>query len=84
MTQLHDRAAAIRPIVLRGLTLANNLVMAPLAGVSNLPFRLIAREAGASLAFTETVSGKGLVNGGRVDLVEPGHKLGHQRIVEGG
>ncbi len=55
----------IRPIALRGLTLANNLVMAPLAGVSNLPFRLIAREAGAALAFTETVSAKGLVNGGR-------------------
>ena len=65
MTQQHDRAAAIRPIELRGLTLANNLVMAPLAGVSNLPFRLIAREAGACLAFTETVSGKGLVQGGR-------------------
>jgi len=59
------RAAEIRPIPLRGLTLANNLVMAPLAGVSNLPFRLIAREAGAALAFTETVSAKGLVNGGR-------------------
>jgi nifR3 family TIM-barrel protein len=56
---------AIRPLALRGLTLASNLVMAPLAGVSNLPFRLIAREAGAALAFTETVSAKGLVNGGR-------------------
>jgi hypothetical protein len=58
-------AAAIQPLPLRGLTLANNLVMAPLAGVSNLPFRLIAREAGAALAFTETVSAKGLVMGGR-------------------
>ncbi len=65
MTQPDDRANAIRPIALRGLTLANNLVMAPLAGVSNLPFRLIAREAGAALAFTETVSAKGLVHGGR-------------------
>ncbi len=54
----------IRPIELRLLTLENNLVMAPLAGVSNLPFRLIAREAGAALAFTETVSAKGLVMGG--------------------
>ena len=58
-----DRAA-IRPIALRQLTLGNNLVMAPMAGVSNLPFRLIAREAGAALAFTETVSAKGLVRGG--------------------
>lgn len=56
--------SVIRPIELRLLTLENNLVMAPLAGVSNLPFRLIAREAGAALAFTETVSAKGLVMGG--------------------
>ena len=28
--------------------LENNLVLAPMAGVSNLPFRLIAREAGAA------------------------------------
>lgn len=58
-------AAAIRPIELLRLTLENNLVMAPMAGISNLPFRLIAREAGASLAFSETVSAKGLVMGGR-------------------
>ena len=55
----------IRPLALRGTTLASNLVMAPMAGVSNLPFRLVAREAGAALAFSETVSAKGLVNGGR-------------------
>jgi nifR3 family TIM-barrel protein len=58
-------AAAIRPIELRRLTLESNLVMAPMAGISNLPFRLIAREAGASLVFSETVSAKGLVMGGR-------------------
>lgn len=65
MTAPFDPRTAIHPIALRGLTLASNLVMAPLAGVSNLPFRLIAREAGAALAFTETVSAKGLVHGGR-------------------
>src|SRR3989304_1967340 len=65
MSPSDAHADAIRPLALRGLTLASNLVMAPLAGVSNLPFRLIAREAGAALAFTETVSAKGLVNGGR-------------------
>ena len=57
-------AAALQPIPLRGVTLASNLVLAPMAGVSNLPFRLIAREAGAALTFTETVSAKGLVMGG--------------------
>jgi nifR3 family TIM-barrel protein len=55
----------IRPIELRSHRLDNNLVLAPMAGVSNLPFRLIAREAGAALAFTETVSAKALVMGGR-------------------
>jgi nifR3 family TIM-barrel protein len=58
-------ANAIHPIQLRLHTLENNLVLAPMAGVSNLPFRLIAKEAGAALVFTETVSAKGLVMGGR-------------------
>ena len=44
--------------------LERNLVLAPMAGVTNLPFRLIARQAGASLVFTETVSAKGLVHQG--------------------
>ena len=56
--------ALVRPIALRSRTLENNLVLAPMAGVSNLPFRLIARQAGAALVFTETVSAKGLVMGG--------------------
>ncbi|MDH3519378.1 MAG: tRNA-dihydrouridine synthase family protein, partial [Myxococcales bacterium] len=55
---------AIHPIALRLLELENNLVLAPMAGVSNLPFRLIARQAGAALVFSETVSAKGLVMGG--------------------
>ncbi len=46
----------VRPLPVAKLTLPNNLVLAPLAGVSNLPFRLSARRAGASLVFTETVS----------------------------
>ncbi len=51
----------LRPIALRRHTLENNLALAPMAGVSNLPFRLIAKQAGAALVFTETVSAKGLV-----------------------
>jgi tRNA-dihydrouridine synthase B len=56
--------ALVHPISLRHHTLESNLVLAPMAGVSNLPFRLIARQAGAALVFTETVSAKGLVMGG--------------------
>ena len=64
MSDPRSLAATLHPIPLRGVTLENNLVLAPMAGVSNLPFRLIAREAGAALSFTETVSAKGLVMGG--------------------
>ncbi len=55
---------AVRSLALGPETLERNLVLAPMAGVTNLPFRLIAREAGAALVFTETVSAKGLVNRG--------------------
>ncbi len=55
---------ALGPLRVGHCLLENNLVAAPMAGVSNLPFRLISREAGAALTFTETVSAKGLVMGG--------------------
>jgi hypothetical protein len=61
---MHETPSPIRPLAVGSHILESNLVLAPMAGVSNLPFRLIAREAGAALTFTETVSAKGLVNGG--------------------
>jgi nifR3 family TIM-barrel protein len=36
-------------------------VLAPLAGISNLPFRLITRSLGCALAYTEMISANGLV-----------------------
>lgn len=39
--------------------------LAPLAGWSDLPFRLLCRETGAAVCCTEMVSAKGLVYGGR-------------------
>jgi len=39
------------------------VVLAPLAGITNLPFRLLAREAGCGLVTTEMVSADGLVHG---------------------
>ncbi len=43
------------------LTLKNRVFLAPMAGVTNLPFRTIAREFGCGLAFTEMISANGLV-----------------------
>ncbi|GLI39889.1 tRNA dihydrouridine synthase DusB [Geobacter hydrogenophilus] len=55
----------LNPLAIGSLTLANNLILAPMAGITNLPFRLLAREEGASLCFTEMVSVNGLVREGR-------------------
>jgi tRNA-dihydrouridine synthase B len=43
------------------VTLANNVILAPLAGITNLPFRLMAKEAGCGLVCSEMVSSHGLV-----------------------
>ena len=43
------------------LTLKNNIILAPLAGITNLPFRLMAKEAGCGLVCSEMVSANGLV-----------------------
>ncbi len=43
------------------LSLKGILIMAPLAGITNLPFRLIVKEAGCSLVCSEMVSSNGLV-----------------------
>ena len=43
------------------LTLANNTILAPLAGITNLPFRLLAKEAGCGMVCSEMISSHGLV-----------------------
>ena len=37
------------------------LLLAPMAGVTDLPFRLLAREMGCGLVYSEMVSSKGLL-----------------------
>lgn len=43
------------------VTLANNLILAPMAGVTDLPFRLLCKEQGAGLLCMEMVSAKGIM-----------------------
>jgi len=47
------------------LTLANNIVLAPMAGISDLPYRRVMKEAGAALVTTEMISAKGLLHDGK-------------------
>ena len=54
----------IQTVQLGNLSLPNRYFLAPLAGVSDWPFRLLCRELGASIAHTEMISSHGLVHGG--------------------
>lgn len=51
-------------MVIGSLALENNLLLAPMAGVTNLAMRLVARTFGAALCFTEMVSVEGLIRDG--------------------
>ena len=43
------------------VTLDNNLILAPMAGVTDLPFRFLCREQGCGMAVTEMVSAKAIL-----------------------
>ena len=43
------------------LSIGNNIFLAPMAGITDLPFRVLTRTFGSSLCFTEMVSANGLV-----------------------
>lgn len=53
----------LSPIKVGNTVLENNVFLAPLAGYTNYPFRLLCKGYGAGLCFTEMVSAKGLKYG---------------------
>ena len=50
----------IRSLQIGSVTLPNNLILAPMAGVGDVVFRHLCRELGAQLTYTEMVSAKAL------------------------
>ena len=50
----------IRPLAIGDVTLPNNLILAPMAGVSDLPYRVLAHEMGAGMCCMEMVSAKAI------------------------
>jgi len=65
------------------LTIDNNLLLAPLAGISNRSFRMLARKYGASLCYTEMISAEAIVRNQKktlnmVDILPDEHPVGVQ------
>lgn len=48
-------------LIIGNVEIKGKLVLAPMAGVTDLPFRLLCKEQGANLIYTEMVSAKGIL-----------------------
>jgi nifR3 family TIM-barrel protein len=57
----HSASSFFPSLTIGSLTLDSGLILAPLAGYTDLPFRLLCRENGAGLCVSEMVSCHGLV-----------------------
>lgn len=55
----------LKPLTIGGVTLENNLILAPMAGVTDLPFRLLCSGQGAALTGMEMVSAKAIMYGNK-------------------
>ncbi|MFA4957561.1 MAG: tRNA dihydrouridine synthase DusB [Candidatus Methanoperedens sp.] len=51
----------MRPLTIGNLKLKGNLVLAPMSGVTNLPFRLLCKKYGVSLVISEMTSSEAVV-----------------------
>jgi len=55
-----DRNMYVQPLKIGNITLKNNIVLAPMAGITDLPFRRICEKFEPGLVYTEMISSKGL------------------------
>lgn len=67
-TPVMDRGFSSQSVTVGSVVLANPLVLAPMAGITQLPLRRLAKEQGCALVVSEMVSANGLVHGGRKTL----------------
>lgn len=57
------RRGEFRPLALKNLRIDPPVVLAPMAGVTNFPFRALCREFGAGLYVSEMITARGFLNG---------------------
>ncbi len=55
-------------MTIKKLSLVNNVILAPMAGITNSPYRQIHQHAGASLVYSEMISANGLIRHGKATL----------------
>src|SRR5688572_559119 len=60
------RAGEFQPLQLKRLTVWPPVVLAPMAGVTNYPFRSLCREFGAGLYVSEMITARGWLGGNRL------------------
>jgi tRNA-dihydrouridine synthase B len=65
------------PLAIGPLRLDSNLLFAPLSGISTIPVRLIAREYGAGMVYSEMIKAQGIVRGHAVRHSLDMHPLEH-------
>jgi len=54
----------IKPPTIKSLQLENRVILAPMAGITSLPYRRVMKSFGASLVFSEMISANGLIRDG--------------------
>ncbi|MBF0547865.1 MAG: tRNA-dihydrouridine synthase family protein [Candidatus Riflebacteria bacterium] len=65
---MSDIGNLIRPLNISGVQLRNNLILAPMAGVTDGPFRLFCSGFGAGLTVSELASSKALLLGNKTTI----------------
>lgn len=70
------------PVRIGKLVLPGNILMAPMAGVTDLPYRILCKEMGVSLSCTEMVSAKAILYGNKNtdSLLEKGEEPGLRAV----
>jgi tRNA-dihydrouridine synthase B len=56
-----DMGEFLKPLLIKNVKIKNNIMFAPLAGISLQPVRLYMKKFGAGLTFTEMISSHGLI-----------------------
>lgn len=61
MQQLHEQSAKRKPIRIGHITLDDHAILAPMTGVSDLPFRKLVKGFGAPLVVSEMIASKAVI-----------------------